>query len=216
MAESWPGARKLCLFYRPWQLTGYWEQRPNDTATQQISTSSASCSSEQIQSLPPLRYNRADTAKQPPAKKAPTHVHRKTSWSGLSLGHSCIKGSFPSPWPTPTPIGKMCVFQVSKYCHLPESSMASPFGGGWWVGVGGLRIAPACFATEVHVASHSNQSIGWVRGILQAQLESANQTYLYSSSAFSQTRKPFPAFISSLRCFYNKRVSWCSLQQPHT
>lgn len=130
MAESWPGARKLCLFYRPWQLTGYWEQRPNDTATQQISTSSASCSSEQIRSLPPLRHNRATTAKQPPAKRAPTLAHRKTSWSGLSLGHSCIKGSFPSPWPTPTPIGKMCVFQVSKYCHLPESSMTSPFGGG--------------------------------------------------------------------------------------
>lgn len=132
MAESWPGARKLCFFfYRPWQLTGYWEQGPNDTATQQISTSSASCSFEQIRSLPPLGHNRAATAKQPPANRAPTLLQPQNFLVWSFSGPQLHQGVLPqSPEPTPTPIGKMCVFQVSKYCHLPESSMASPFRGG--------------------------------------------------------------------------------------
>lgn len=54
------------FFYKPWQLTGSWERELCDTATQQISTSSASCGFEQIRSLPPSRHNRAATSKQPP------------------------------------------------------------------------------------------------------------------------------------------------------
>lgn len=55
MEESWPGlinSASLLLFRGPRQLTGYWEQGSNDTATQQISTSSASRGFEQIWSLP--------------------------------------------------------------------------------------------------------------------------------------------------------------------
>lgn len=132
--------------------------------------------------LPPLNS--------PPPREPPPLSSRKTSWSALSLGATAAsRGPSPVPGPTPTPIGKMCVFQVSKYCHLPESSMASPFRGGvYW---------PACPATGVHVAPRSNRTLGWVEGILQAQLESTAQTYLYGSSAFSQTGKPFPALISS-------------------
>lgn len=99
---------------------------------------------------------------------------------------------------------------MSKYCHLPESSMTIPFRGVAYC------ACLLCNRGSLHFASHNNQISGWVRGILQAQLESANQTYLYSSSAFSQTRKPFPAFISSLHSFYNKRMSGCPYKPPHT
>lgn len=138
------------------------------------------------------RYNRAATAKQPPAERAPAPPPA-TKLPGLLFLWATAASRGPSPVlePTLTPIGKMCVFQVSKYCHLPESSMAGPFKRG----EGGLRIAPArlpgCLATGVHVASHSNRSIGRVKGILQAQLESANQTYLYGSSAFSRLGRHF-------------------------
>ncbi len=210
MAESWPGARKLCLFYRLWQLTGYWEQGPNDTATQQISTSSASCSFEQIRPLPPLRHNRAATAKQPPAKRAPTLLQPQNflvwSFSGPQLHQGVLPQSLSPPRP-----------QLARCVYFRWANIATCLRVQWpALSGGGLRIAPACFATGVHVASHSNRSTRWVRGILQAQLASANQTYLYSSSAFSQTGKPFPAFISSLHCFYNKRMSWCPHQPPHT
>lgn len=132
-------ARKLCLFYRPWQLTGYWEQRPNDTATQQISTSSASCSFGQIWSLPPLKHNGVATAKQPPARRAPTLPHRKTSWSTLSLGHSCIKGDLPqSPGP-PRP-------QLARCVYFRWANIATCLRVQWPALSGGLRIAPACFA----------------------------------------------------------------------
>lgn len=159
----------------------------------------------------------AATAKQPPAKSAsppPSLLQPQNFlvWS-FSGATAASRGPSPVPEPTPTPIGKMCVFQVSKYCHLPESSMASPLSGG----VRRLRIAPACFATGVHVASHSNRSIGWVRGILHAQLESANQTYLYSSSAFSQTGETISSFhFLSLLIFYNKWMTWRPYQTPHT
>lgn len=130
-----------------------------------------------------------------PCQESP-HPSPATKLPGLVFLRATAASRVPSPVlePTLTAIGKMCVFQVSKYCHLPESSMASPFGGG-------VVYCSCLLCNRVHVASHSNRSIGWVRGILQAQLASANQTYLCCSFAFSQTRKPFPAFISSLHCF---------------
>lgn len=94
---------------------------------------------------------------------------------------------------------------MSKYCHLPESSMTVPFRGVAYC------ACLLCNRGSLHFASHNNQILGWVRGILQAQLESANQTYLHSSSAFSQTRKPFPAFISSPQLLQQKD-DWMSLQ----
>lgn len=77
------------------------------------------------------RYNRAAAAKQPPAKRAPAPPP-VTKLPGLLFLWATAASRGPSPVlePTLTPIGKMCVFQVSKYCHLPESSMAGPFKRG--------------------------------------------------------------------------------------
>ena len=61
---------------------------------------------------------------------------------------------------------------------------------------------PGCLATGVHVASHGNRSVGRLRGILQAQLEAANQTYLWLISIF-----PDRAAISSFHYLHNKRAS---------
>lgn len=175
MAESWPGARKFCLFYRPWQLTGYWEEGPNDTATQQISTSSASCSFEQIWPLPPLRHNRVVSAKQPLSREPPPFCSYKTSWVWSFSGPQLHQGVLPQCLSPPRPQLATCVY--FRWANIATCLRVQwPALLGW--GVGGLRIAPICFVTGVHVASHSNRSIGWVRGILPAQLESPNQTYL--------------------------------------
>uniref|UniRef100_A0AAV2JBE5 Uncharacterized protein n=1 Tax=Knipowitschia caucasica TaxID=637954 RepID=A0AAV2JBE5_KNICA len=83
-----------------------------------------------------------------PPRVAPTPSSRATKLPQSAvclLGHSCLRGSFPaSPWPTPTPIGKMCVFQ-GRTCGLTQAE-AGPEPQLW--------------------------------RILQAQLESANQTHL--------------------------------------
>lgn len=130
IAESWPGARKFCLFYRPWQLTGYWEQGPNDTATQQISTSSASCSFEQIWSLPPSRHNGIVTAEQPSLRVPPPFSSHKTSWSAVSLGHSCTKGSFPSPRAHPNPNWQHVCISGEQILPLAWEFNGQPFKGG--------------------------------------------------------------------------------------
>lgn len=99
MAEPWPGANKFCLFYRLWQLTGHWEQGPNDTATQQISTSSASCSFEQIWCLLLKDTIRRPHLNNPPTRKPLPLSSHKTSRSG----HSCFEEALPSPWAHPYP-----------------------------------------------------------------------------------------------------------------
>ena len=54
------------------------------------------------------RHNRAEAAKQPPANRGPPTLlhpssHYKTSWSAPTVGHSCIRGSFPSTGAHPDP-----------------------------------------------------------------------------------------------------------------
>lgn len=147
----------------------------------------------------------------PLPREPPLPPSHKTSWSGLSPGHSCIKGSFPmSPRPTPTPIGKMCVFQVSKYCHLPESSMASPFsggGGGRWRGGGrGCVLRLPALQKGVHVASHSNRihRMGQGNSPGTAGVSKSNIP-LWLICIFPD--RPQLLFPLSLLGFYNNRTS---------
>lgn len=133
---AWP--RKFCFppsFLQARQLTGYWEKEgggvPMTRPLNRLAPHQPPAASNKYGPWLFKRYNRAATAKQPPAKRAPTPPPA-TKLPGLLFLWATAASRGPSPVlePTLTPIGKMCVFQVSKYCHLPESSMAGPFKRG--------------------------------------------------------------------------------------
>ena len=229
MAESWPGARKLCFFfsssssfffffYRPWQLTGYWEQGPNDTATQQISTSSASCSFEQIRPLPPLRHNSSATAKQPPARRAPppSSSHKKLPGLLFLRGPQLHQGVLPQSRSPPRPQLARCVYfrwANIATCLRVQWPALSEVGGCVCVGGGGcvLRL-PAL--QQGHMWSHTatgprDGSGEFSRHSWGQQIKHTYKAHLH----FPRLRKPFPAFISSLHWFYNKE--WVDVPRSH-
>lgn len=166
--------------YRPRPLFGDTMRRGAAAAKQPPATAKTT-----LPSLPPNS--------QPPPPLLSGH---KTSWSGLSPGATAAsRAPLPPPplvpGPTPTPIGEMCVFQVSKYCHLPESSMASPFRVGvYWPCLPCNRGA--------HVASRSNPDRRMGQGNFSRHSWSQQLKHTYMAHLhFPRLGKPFPAFISS-------------------
>lgn len=139
----------------------------------------------------------------PPWEPPPCTSH-KTSWSGLSLGPQLHQGVHPQSPSPPRP-------QLARCVYFRWANIATCLRVQWPVL---FRGGGGCVLRWVHVASHSNGCTGWVRGILQAQLESANQTYLCCSSAFSQTGEPLPAFISFFFCLCNKITTWRPYKSP--
>lgn len=193
-------ARKLCLFfYRPWQLTGYWEQGANDTATQQISTSSASCSSEQIQSLPPLRHNRTASAKQPPAKRAPPPFPATKLPSLLFLWATAASR-------TPSLISGRPRPQLARCVYFRWANIATCLRVQWPVLSGELCIVP-CLLCNRGTCGLTQQPVqGMAQGNSAGTAGVSKSNTPWAHLHFPRVRKPFSVFVSCHCSHYNQRV----------
>lgn len=131
----------------------------------------------------------------------------KTSWSALSPGHSCVKGSFPGPWAHPNPNWQDVCISGEQILPLAWEFNDQPFQGVGW----GLRIACLpCYRGT------------W--GLTQQPIHRMGQGNSPGTAGVSKSNIPMQLIcifpdrdtVSSFNFLPNKRVSWCPWKPPHT